>query len=67
MSAHDADLAEQDFDSLRRELGKGASSVTVPPKLHLDLPAHVGLDFASAFEVRLVERTTSTGSSRWGC
>jgi hypothetical protein len=59
LRAHDADLAEQ-LDSLRRALGSGASSVPIPPKLHLNLPAHVGLDFASAFEVRLVERTTST-------
>ena len=59
LRAHDADLAEQ-LDSLRRELGKGASSVTIPPKIHLDLPAHIGLDFASAFDVRLVEETTAS-------
>ena len=59
LRAHDADLAEQ-LDSLRRELGRGASSVTIPPKIHLDLPAHIGLDFASAFEVRLVEQTTAS-------
>ena len=59
LRAHDEDLAEQ-LDSFRRELGKGASSVTIPPKIHLDLPVHIGLDFASAFEVRLVEETTST-------
>jgi len=60
LRAHDADLAEQ-LDSLRREMGKGAASVTIPPKIHLDLPARIGVNFASAFEVRLVERTTS----RW--
>jgi superfamily II DNA or RNA helicase len=59
LRAHDADLAEQ-LDSLRRELGRGASSVRIPPKLHLDLPAHVGLDFASALDVRLVEQTTAS-------
>jgi superfamily II DNA or RNA helicase len=59
LRAHDADLAEQ-LDSLRRELGRGASKVTTPPKIHLDLPACVGLDFASAFEVRLVEETTAS-------
>jgi superfamily II DNA or RNA helicase len=59
LRAHDADLAEQ-LDSLRRELGRGATSVTIPTKIHLDLPAHIGLDFASAFEVRLVEVTTPT-------
>jgi len=58
LRAHDADLAEQ-LDSLRRELGRGASKVTIPPKIHLDLPARIGLDFASAFDVRLVEQTTS--------
>jgi superfamily II DNA or RNA helicase len=58
LRAHDADLAEQ-LDSLRRELGKGASSVTIPPKIHLDLPAYIGAAFASAFEVRLVEQTTA--------
>ncbi len=59
LRAHDPDLAEQ-LDSLRREMGKGAASVTIPPRLHLDLPARIGLDFAEAFSTRLVEQTTSS-------
>jgi superfamily II DNA or RNA helicase len=59
LRAHDADLAEQ-LDSLRRELGNGASAVTIPPELHLDLPARIGVDFASAFNVRLVEQATAS-------
>jgi predicted helicase len=59
LRAHDADLAEQ-LDSLRRALGRGASTITIPPKIHLDLPTHIGMDFASAFEVRLVEQTASS-------
>jgi predicted helicase len=58
LRAHDAELAEQ-LDLLRRELGRGASTVTIPPRLHLDLPARIGLNFASAFGLRLVEQTTS--------
>jgi helicase associated protein len=34
--------------------------VELPPKLHLDLPARIGRDFASAVEVRLVDQTTSS-------
>ncbi len=59
LRAHDTDLAEE-LDSLRRALGRGAASVKIPPKIHLDLPRHMESSFASAFEVRLVEQTTAT-------
>jgi superfamily II DNA or RNA helicase len=59
LRAHDADLAVQ-LDALRRQLGQGESSVSLPSKIHLDLPAHVGVDFSSAFEVRLVTQTTES-------
>jgi superfamily II DNA or RNA helicase len=59
LRAHDTDLAEE-RDLLRRALGRGAASVKIPPKIHLDLPHHVGSSFASAFRVRLVEQTTAT-------
>jgi superfamily II DNA or RNA helicase len=57
LRAHDDDLAEQ-LDELRRSIGRGASSITPPKKVRFDLPASVNPDFASAFNVRLVEETT---------
>ncbi|HEY1840169.1 MAG TPA: Helicase associated domain protein, partial [Mycobacterium sp.] len=56
LRAHDEDLAEI-LDSLRRNLGKGGR-LRLPGKIHLDLPTKVGVDFAKAFGVRLVEQTT---------
>jgi len=32
----------------------------LPPKIHTDIPSRVGTDFVQAFEVRLVEKTTSS-------
>jgi superfamily II DNA or RNA helicase len=57
LRAHDADLAEE-LDSLRRELGHGATGLKLPSKIHLDLPEHVGTEFAEAFTIRTVEATT---------
>ena len=56
LRAHDDELAEQ-LDELRRSLGKRGGA-KLPDKIHLDLPTKVGTDFADAFDVRLVERTT---------
>ena len=33
----------------------------LPDKIHVDVPAKVGTDFARAFDVRLVEQTTGLG------
>jgi superfamily II DNA or RNA helicase len=60
LRAHDDVLAEE-LDSLRRELGRlGGSSVTLPSKLHLDLPTNVGDDFARALALRIVEQATES-------
>ena len=59
LRAHDEVLAEQ-LDSLRRSLGKRRGPLQIPRKIHFDLPAHVGSEFADAFDVRLVERTTAS-------
>lgn len=58
LRAHDDDLAEQ-LDSLRRDLGRRAAGVVLPSKIHFDLPTGVSADFASAFDIRLVEQTTN--------
>jgi superfamily II DNA or RNA helicase len=60
LRAHDEVLAEQ-LDSLRRELGRGQASPERPAKIRLDLPLRIGESFASAFDARLVNATTS----RW--
>jgi superfamily II DNA or RNA helicase len=57
LRAHDDQLGEE-LDELRRQLGRGTSTIRLPSKLRLDLPARVNPDFASAFDVRLVEATT---------
>ena len=61
LRAHDEDLAEQ-IDAFRREMGRGGKP-RVPDKIHLDVPATVDKAFADAFDVRLVDRT----SSSWVC
>jgi superfamily II DNA or RNA helicase len=59
LRAHDEDLAEQ-LDSFRRELGRKGGRPRIPDKIHLDVvAAHVGKDFAAAFNARLVENTTA--------
>ena len=57
LRAHDAELAEQ-LDRLRRELGREGGQPRLPEKILTDIPARVGIDFARAFDVRLVEQTT---------
>jgi superfamily II DNA or RNA helicase len=59
LRSHDEDLSEQ-LDALRREIGRGVVAITLPSKIHLDLPATVTPDFASAFNIRVVETTTSS-------
>ncbi len=56
---HDDVLAEQ-LDELRRSLGRQATTrLELPSRLLIDLPQQLGLNFAHAFNVRLVERTTA--------
>jgi superfamily II DNA or RNA helicase len=59
LRAHDEELGGQ-LDELRRELGRRAVRPRLPAKIHMDLPARVGADFARAFEVWLVEQTTAS-------
>lgn len=58
LRAHDDDLAQQ-IDTLRREMGRhGGAAPRLPDKIHLDVPVHVGAEFARAFDTRLVEKTS---------
>ncbi|GGK33993.1 DEAD/DEAH box helicase [Nocardia camponoti] len=61
LRSHDDTLAET-LDHLRHELGKrsGPGSIQLPSKIVVDLPTTVSGEFAEAFNVRLVEKTTST-------
>lgn len=58
LRAHDDELGNQ-LDTLRREMGRKHGKPTLPDKIHFDLPTTIGRDFASAFDVCLVERTTA--------
>jgi Helicase associated domain len=58
LRAHDEELGEE-LDELRRQLGRRGQRPRLPRKIHVDLPTRVGVDFARAFEVRLVEQTTA--------
>jgi len=63
---HDEHIAEK-LDELRRELGRhNKARIELPTKLIFDLPKEVGLDFAHAFNVRLVERTTANWEFMFG-
>jgi superfamily II DNA or RNA helicase len=59
LRAHDDELAGH-LDELRRQLGRQGGRPLLPDKIHFDLPARVGSDFARAFDVRLVEQTTAS-------
>jgi Helicase associated domain len=59
LRAHDDELGRQ-LDGLRREIGKLGGVPELPDKVHFDVPAKVGIDFAHAFDVRLVEETTAS-------
>jgi superfamily II DNA or RNA helicase len=65
LRSHDEVLGEQ-LDELRRELGRSGKLSHIPGKIHLDLPARVGVNFARAFGVRLVNETTSSWEYRFG-
>ena len=64
LRAHDDELAEQ-IDTIRREMGRGGKP-RIPDKIHLDVPAAVGQAFSDAFDVRLVEKTSSPWESMIG-
>lgn len=64
LRAHDEDLGEE-LDELRRASGRGGP-LRIPAKLQLDLPPTVGADFASAFNARLVDQTTSSWEFWYG-
>jgi predicted helicase len=59
LRSHDEELAEE-LDELRRQLGRQRQRPRLPGKIILDLPVRVGIDFARAFDVRLVEQTTAS-------
>ena len=60
LRAHDEILAEE-LDALRRRLGREKGvAVGRPGKIEFDLPAKVSEEFARAFDVRLVLRTTTS-------
>lgn len=65
LRAHDEELGEQ-LDELRRQIGRKGGKPRLPGKIHLDVPATVGRDFAAAFDVRLVEQTTATWEFWYG-
>jgi superfamily II DNA or RNA helicase len=54
---HDADLAAE-LDELRRGQGLRGSVGKRPGKIMLDLPVAIGTTFATAFDAKLVERST---------
>ncbi len=59
LRAHDDALGEE-LDELRRQLGAREARIHRPAKIHLDVPTSVGRDFARAFDVRLIEQTTTS-------
>ncbi len=59
LRSHDDELGKQ-LDVVRQGLGRQGGRPRLPGKIHLDLPARVGMDFARAFDVRLVEQTTAS-------
>ena len=59
LRAHDETFGEE-LDELRRRLGAQRGAPRRPDKIKLDLPRTVGADFARAFDVWLVERTTAS-------
>ena len=59
LRAHDDDLAHE-LDELRTQLGKRGGFVGRFGRITFDLPRAVSNDFAEAFKVRLLERTTAS-------
>jgi superfamily II DNA or RNA helicase len=58
LRSHDEELGEK-LDELRRQFGHPGRP-RLPGKIHFDVPAKIGVDFARAFDVRLVEQTTAS-------
>lgn len=65
LRAHDERLGEE-LDDLRRQVGGGRSGPRRPSKIKLDLPREVGVEFARAFDARLVEQTTTSWEFWYG-
>jgi hypothetical protein len=65
LRAHDDALGEE-LDELRRSLGFRRAAIRRPGKIKLDLPRKVGVEFAGAFDVRLVEQTTAAWEFSYG-
>jgi superfamily II DNA or RNA helicase len=65
LRAHDETLGEE-LDELRRRLGARRGVPRRPGKIKLDVPRTVGVEFARAFDVRLVERTTASWEFYFG-
>jgi superfamily II DNA or RNA helicase len=59
LRSHDNELGNE-LDELRRQLGRRGQRPRLPAKIQLDLPARVGVDFARAFDVHLVEQVTTS-------
>jgi hypothetical protein len=62
---HDDVLAEQ-LDECRRELGRSGTLGNTPDRIVFDLPTGVGMDFARAFDARLIDRTTPSWEFNFG-
>ena len=65
LRSHDDELGEE-LDERRRQLGRRGQRPRHPDKIQLDLPARVGVDFARAFDVHLVEQTTASWEFWYG-
>jgi superfamily II DNA or RNA helicase len=70
LRAHDEDLAQQ-LDDLRRMLGRllhsnSRGSLRLPPKIKIDIPDVCGVEFARAFNVRIIEQTTASWEFWYG-
>lgn len=63
---HDEELADQ-LDALRMGMGQlRGGRPRRPEKIHLDLPTHVTVDFARAFDTRLVNSVTASWMEWFG-
>jgi hypothetical protein len=62
---HDDVLAEE-LDQAARELGRRGSVGKKPANIVLDLPSAVGIDFARAFDTKVVEKTTENWEFMFG-
>jgi superfamily II DNA or RNA helicase len=65
LRAHDDALGEE-LDDLRRQLGAHQKRIYRPARIHLDMPTAVRRDFARAFDVRLIEQTTTSWEFWYG-